>query len=96
MLSFKPTFSLSSFTFIKRLFSSSLHPGSRGHLLQEVVPNTEFEFPSVLASESQKIEDERIFKSQSWPYKPNPEKVRDYQPNATHLSGALVRFTVYP
>lgn len=73
-----------------------LHPGSRGHLLQEVVPNTEFEFLSVLASESQKIEDERIFKSQSWPYKPNPEKVRDYQPNATHLSGALVRFTVYP
>ena len=55
-----------------------LHPGSRSHLLQEVVPNTEFEFPSLPASESQKIEDERIFKSQSRPYKPNPEKIRDY------------------
>ena len=29
MLSFKPTFSLSSFTFIKRLFSSSLHSAIR-------------------------------------------------------------------
>ena len=29
MLSFKPTFSLSSFTFIKRLFSSSLHSSIR-------------------------------------------------------------------